>query len=530
MRWRFTGFVRSSLLLSSLACTAFGCATGAAAMRAPSHGSLTAAATPGVGGRAARPPQTVQCASIVDPRLLDAAARAVRIAPVSSRVWPGFHIPQPAILIYRSDGQSILVSGTPPSKPFTPVSARTLPRILRGRTYVTCDALPGLNGNFNTNYAVGNVRAVAVSLDATTAKTVDTLFHESFHKFQDSAFSRTIDASSTALAVEKRLDPAIVSKPEFVASMELERRILAQIVKSGVARSKALLCDYLAVRRQRRSGLPLDVRDAELNIERKEGSASIVGSEMGALATGANPGAPSAQLRMFMSEPPASLPSGLSGYGRFRARAFGSGAAIAWILTRLHRNWRAELEHGASFETLLTTVVGRCPSNGNLDAIPVRFGYSQLLADAQKWHEQYGKEASREDFYRTGPVRLIIEFPKLTSKDPQFEGEGTGLPSQPEDNIIIFMESQAFSLNYGPILMHADNHPYLLDLTQAPRVYRVEMTLDELPRVEAAAGADKLHWTNGGTIEGHGVDVKLTGAATLSFGSNTLTVRVDAAR
>jgi hypothetical protein len=529
MRRYFAGFVRPSCLLSSLFYIAFVCASGAAATRLSAR-AINAEGVPASANPAPESTSTARCASSVDPRLLDAAARAARIAPVSSRVWPGFHIPQPAILIYRLGGQAILVSNRAPSQAFTPVSARALPRALRDRAYVTCGHLPGLNGNFNTDYAVGNVHAVAVALDATTEKTVDTLFHESFHKFQDGAFSRTIDASSTALAVEKRLDPTIVSKPEFVASMEVERRILAQIVKDRAARAKRLLCDYLAVRRERRAGLPTEVRDAELNIERKEGSAGIVGAEMGALATGANSESPSEQLRMFMSEPPGSLPSGLSGYGRFRARAFGSGVAIAWILTRLHRKWRAELEHGASFETLLVKAAGRCPSNENVDAIKARFGYAQLLADAQKWHEQYGKEASRADFYRTGPVRLILEFPKLTAKEPEFEGEGTGLPSQPEDNVVIFMQPQAFSLNYGPIAVHADNRPYLLDLTQAPRVYRVELTLDELPRIESGGGADSLHWSNGGTIEGRGVNLKLTGPTTVRIAGNTLTVSVGAGR
>ena len=473
-----------------------------------------------------QPVPTAECVASVDSRLLDAAARAVRIAPVSSRVWPGFHIAEPAILIYRMGGQAILVSDKLPKKLFTPVPTRAVPRALRGRTFVSCNVLPGLNGNFNTSYDIGNVRAVAVSLDATIEKTVDTLFHESFHRFQDSAFSRTNGASRTALAVEKRLDPTIVSNPEFVAAMEIERRILAQIINNRAAESKPLLCDYLAVRQQRREGLPVDVRDAELNIERKEGSAGIVGAEMGALATGADPGIPSAQLRMFMSEPPTSLPSGLSGYGRFRARAFGSGAAIAWILTRLHRNWRAELQHGASFEALLTKAVGRCPPNRNIASIRSRFGYSQVLADAETWHKQYGKEASRADFYRTGPARLILEFPKLTSKDPEFKGQGTGLPSQPEDNVIIFMQAQAFSLAYGPITMQADNRPYLLDMTAAPRVYRVELTLGELPHARNADGTGGLRWSNGGTIEGRGVNLKLAAPATLRFDGNALTITV----
>lgn len=479
---------------------------------------------------ASSPAAKETCGSQFDAQLLDAAAQAVRIAPVTSRVWPGFHIPAPAILIYRPEGGAILVSPEAAAAPFAPISGDRLPPILRGRTFVTCATLPGLNGNFDTDYHVGPITAVAVMLEPSTYLTLEVLFHESFHKFQDAAFSRTIGASSTALAVEKGLDPDVVSRPELVASMEVERRILGQAIKLGDSRMVPLLRDYLAVRRQRWQALPADVRDAELNIERKEGSAALVGSEVASRAIGRDPRIPSDQLKMFMSEPPESLPSGETGYGRFRARAFGSGAAIAWILTRLGKPWRAELQHGASFEALLAQAVGGMAAADSPDAIKAHFGYAQLLKDAEDWRTKHGKEASRDDFYRTGPVRLVVEFPKTGDKSPEFKGEGSGLPSQPEDNIVIFMQNQAFSVDYGPVSMRADKRPYMLDFTQAPRVYRVEITLDALPRVNGGVtGSQALDLTPGGTIEGAGVRLKIAAPATVRIAKDTMTVSVNAA-
>ena len=468
------------------------------------------------------------CGSRLDPQLLDAASQAVRIAPVTSQVWPGFHIPAPAILIYRPEGGAILISREAAPVPFTRIAGDRLPAILRGRTFVTCATLPGLNGNFDTDYHVGPITAVAVKLEPSTYLTLEVLFHESFHKFQDAAFARTIGASSTALAVEKRLDPDVVSRPGLVASMEVERRILSQAVKLGDARMVPLLRDYLGVRSQRRQALSTEVRDAELNIERKEGSAALVGSEVASRAIGRDPRIPSDQLKMFMSEPPESLPSGETGYGRFRARAFGSGAAIAWILTRLGKPWRAELQHGASFEAILAQAVGETAESP--DAIKARFGYAQLLKDAEDWRTKHGKEASREDFYRTGPVRLIVEFPKTGDKLPEFKGEGAGLPSQPEDNIVILMQNQAFSMDYGPLSVRADKRPYMLDLTQAPRVYRVEITLDAFPRVNGGViGSQTVDFSHGGTIEGAGVRLKIAAPATVRIAKDTMTVNVNAA-
>ena len=519
--------------------TGYYCAVSIAAaiVASPAAGAAPAAASGNLAGApqapaasAASPVDTRYCASHLDRELVDAAASAVRIAPHSSTVWPDFHIPAPAILIYRPGGQAILVSRAKAPEPFVAAPRDRLPAILRNRTFIACAPLPGLNGNFNTNYQVGPIRAVAVKLEATTYETLEVLFHESFHKFQDGAFSRTIGANSTPLAEEKRLDPDIVSQPEFVASMEVERRILAEAVKLGDARAVPLLRQYLAIRRQRRAGLPADVREAELNIERKEGSAAIVGSEIASRAVGRNPRAESDQLRMFMAEPPQSLPSGMSGYGRFRARAFGSGVALAWILTRLGEHWRSKLEHGASFEALLArAVAGRAPVE-SVDAIKTRFGYAQLLHDAQEWHKQYGKEASREDFYRTGPVRLVIEFPQRGDKLPEFKGQGTGLPSQPEDNVVIFMQAQAFAVDYGSLSIHADNRPYLLDLTGAPRLYRVEITLKEFPRVDGASpGLQNLEWTHGGTIEGPEVRVKIGEPAAIRVAKDSLTVSLGSA-
>jgi hypothetical protein len=445
-------------------------------------------------------------------------------------MWPGYWSSEQPIIIYKPGSDAIMISGVAPPAPFQPVQD-ALPRDLRRKTYRSCMPLPGLNGNFNTDYGIGSLRAIAVKLEDTPAKTLNILFHEGFHRFQDQKFKRTRGADSVGLAEEKRLPSTIISDAALVATMDLERRILGRAVAlhSPLA-MKSLVRQYLAVRQQRISELPIDVVHSESNIERKEGSASIIGFEMADVALGRRRSTrPWDELKMLMIDPVGSAPSNAKPYERFRVRAYGSGAAMAWILTRLGIDWRERVQEGASFESLLRQATDFDPRTGPSLAEQARegFGYAQLLRDAQDWKRKYAHEITREDFYKKGAVRLVVEFGKQGEGFPAFKGQGTGIPAQPEENVVIFMEAQAFELTYGNVVISAEKRPYMLDLRRAPHAYSVVLMLDELPRIDpVAGGAGAEEWSNGGTIEGAGATVKIKGPAALRIEPGAVSVKI----
>lgn len=459
---------------------------------------------------------------VIDHRLVEAASKLVSVAPRLAKVWPGFWPANQAVILYNPGEVAILVSSQAPPAPFTAVPANLLPGELQGRLHLACGALPGLTGNFDTDYAVGETRAIAVKLEDTAYETLEVLFHEGFHKFQETEFARTTGADSLALLEEPRVDPDIIRQAGFVASMELERRILAAAVAAPSHRQmKALARQYLAVRWKRTGALPTEVRHSELNIERKEGSASIVGHESAALAYGRSLDQPYAQLRMFLSEPPASLPAGDSAYARFRMRAFGSGAAIAWMLTRMGIDWRSRLQGGASFETLLSEVVGfDAPALAEDGA--AQFGLASLLAYAEKWRAAT-PEVTADDFYREGKVRLTVEFPASGTDAPSYSVSHAGLAAQPENNLLIFMQAHTAKLNYGPVTLNAEGHPILVDQRGMPTIYSFTLMLDSLPQVQGF-GTDR----NGeyGTVVGEGLSIKIDAPATIERNGDSIKIKV----
>src|SRR5207248_1831537 len=142
-----------------------------------------------------------------------------------------------------------------------------------------------------------------------------------------------------------------------------------------------------------------------------------------------------------------------------------AGAAIAWLLTRMRVNWRRKSQRGASFEALLSKAVKfRAEDAPALaqDAVE-NFKFGELLKDAAVWNAKFGKEVTAEEFYQTGAVRLVVDFPSTEGKFPEFKGQGAGIPSQPENNLIIFIGAQAMSLDYQQISLAAEKRPYMLD-------------------------------------------------------------------
>jgi hypothetical protein len=513
----FARLIGTSFLLSSLAA----CAGAGATTRLAGSAGHDLQAVPPTLLNTTEPP----CASI-DQRLLDAAMHVVEVSPRTGRVWPGYWSADQAVIIYEPGRSALLVSPSAPAPPFEPVSPEHLPPQLRGRAYLACGALPGLTGNFDTNYAVGNIRAIAVKLEITPYETLEVVFHEGFHEWQKTAFARTTGAGSIGLHKEVQGYLETIRDPRFVASMELERRILAAAVGAqSPAERRQLAQYYLAVKQLRTAPMPVEARHTELNVERKEGSASIVGHEAAAAAYGRPLDRPYGQLWSILAEPPLSLPAGDSAFARFRMRAFGAGAAVAWILTRMNIDWRPELQKGASFETLLHRAVDFDPRSAAALAQQAasRFGMAQLLKDAEQWRAT-SKEVTETEFYKAHPVRLTIEFPRYENHNPPYKVSGSRLPVVPEKNLTIFMDTHVAELKYGPISLMSEKRPFLFDSRGEPTSYSLSLMMDELPRLTGFDGG------SGGTITGADLDIRIGAPAVVERGEKSIKVSIGSVR
>jgi hypothetical protein len=464
-----------------------------------------------------------------DAPLIYTASAAVRATPKVARLWKNYWSSKQPFLIYIPGKSALLISGISPPENFKPLNPKSLPRELRGKAYVYRGALPGLNGLYNYNYPIGEIRANAVNLGK-PYETLALLFHEGFHEFQTGKkqFARTVGADGDDVGTERRLDPSVISNPQFVALMDVERRILNQAVKSVSSKDLIpLLRQYLAVRRKRTESLPADVRHSELNIERKEGSAAILGFEGAALSLGVKLEVPPEQLTNFLIEtkslenkPP---------YETFRSRAYGSGLTIAWLLTRMKVNWRQRLQSGASFESLLSEAVKFKPDENNAAAENAlkTFDFAGALTKAELWKSKLIPEITIADFYKSGKVRLILEFSFTSGNFPKIVNSGIGLGAKPEEKVDINLGSQVFTITHPLLKLTSEKHPNMSDLRKAPKLIQFTIMLDELPQIEGGEiGKSQISWTTGGKIKGKGIELSVDKPAIIDVDGDSITVHL----
>ncbi len=234
---------------------------------------------------------------------------------------------------------------------------------------------------------------------------------------------------------------------------------------------------------------------------------------------------PYTQLWVLTADPPESLVAGDSAYARFRMRAFGAGAAAAWILTRLGRPWRPALDQGASFETLLDEAAGVQPGEDQAQLIAdakVRFGYSALLADADRWRAT-STEVTEADFYKLRPYRLTVSFPAIGKEQaPGYSVSHSGLATVPEEELLIFADTRAASVTYGPVKLKSEENPILVDNRRPGEGYAFVLMMKVAPKV---SGFEK---GRGGRIVGSGVELETNSPARIDRLTDGLTITVEA--
>jgi len=294
--------------------------------------------------------------------LLDAGTRLVLASPRLSTVWPGFWPPRQPFGIANPGKVLLVVMDVAPESPFTALPPHTLPKVLRGRSYVAHGVIRGIGSTdgigFDLQKEIAGTELTIVPMREEPRATIEFLVHESFHTYQ---LRRFVNATRA----DESFDRASASRPEFNSLAELERRLLASALDAvGRDSMEQALRSYLAVRCRRYASTAESVIGEELHLERIEGSAYYV--EL--IAAGMDDHQRLRPIDEMVREHLTTEVDIPDVRWMIRVRVYGTGAAIGLVLERLNvTDWKERLQEGATFYELLTQTVPLRP--GEAEAI-----------------------------------------------------------------------------------------------------------------------------------------------------------------
>ena len=455
--------------------------------------------------------------------LIEVAATVVRMTPEAQALWPGFWSPPRAFIVYRPRAMTVLVTSTVPPAHFAPIDSAALPRELEGLAYSHMGPLPGLEGNFDIDYPVGELRAVAVAAAPEGARhTIETLFHEGFHGFQAEVFARTSAATGDFV------DPADIAIPDFAALAGAERRMLADALSMPADGLVDHLRDYLAVRDTRLRAVPEYVRVVERRLERSEGSAHLVGLQAGLFAVPAGRGDLENALLPFLTRSLESHPGGPA-ERLIRWRVYGTGAAIGLLLDRLRIDWRARLQDGATFEALLREAVRFDPEMAaELAAIALERYPPNRVPEGTPGAQVNPDVRSVEEFYALAPTRLIVELDvPLADGGSGLNVHFTGGFSQLSPNQLVIPEPEPMIVQVPGASLVVRGRPVLQDASRlAAGRLRLVVALPALPDLGAPPGpAGAPYRLPLLDIRSNGVGLRITDPVWIRPGPDELLIR-----
>lgn len=439
------------------------------------------------------------------------AAAAIEGAPAIGRVWPGWWDPYEPFIVYRPGDVALLVSPEEPPGGWVAAPAGDVPPSLHGRAWLRRGAVPGLSGGIATDFRVGDLRAVAVPVDGTFRQVLVTLLHESFHAYQDGAFA-------PRAARGEDVPASTFATPEYVATAEVERRVLLEALDAPDSALPRLAREYLSLRHARRSGLADRPRLVELEIERHEGSAELVGYQGAAAALALEPERTTRAIAAVLARSPAVVGGGVM-ERLIRWRVYGTGAAQGLLLDRLGASWRERLQEGAYFPDLLAVAVGFEPAGAGTLAAAARerHGYASLVG---RGRELWGglEDVTAESFFAgaAGRLVLVVRDPSELGVAMSFSGEG----GHAVGDLTLLRAPDPFTLRGEGLVLEVAGLPVAIDRGGMPARGRVVVLLERAP------SADQVRHRDGG------VEIRLDGirlearAATGAVAGDSIVVTV----
>lgn len=204
------------------------------------------------------------------------------------------------------------------------------------------------------DYDVGGEPVTAVRVADGVTETLELLFHERFHAYQESHFQDPIPSI--------RWEGVSLDSARLARLDELERTVLKCALAADPLRPARVARDYVAVRVRRMSGEPDSIVQAEHRVERIEGSAQWVGMRMAARVQDHERADFQRRLSELLDWRPEPTSFGFVADGlpaARRQRLYATGAAILEIVDRLGvPAWRTRLTAGEAPFRILAEVVG----------------------------------------------------------------------------------------------------------------------------------------------------------------------------
>jgi hypothetical protein len=274
--------------------------------------------------------------------------------------WPGFWTSTCGFVVADSDGLALLFipSARRPEKArpacgttsWAKVSNDSLPVLLHGRVFeASVPSLAGTSPIIRPNFDAGGRNVLAVSRKGSYVEALEFAIHETFHQFQEGRFARLIGLNDL-------VSDSIVDDSLFRRNVEIERVMLQNVLLARSTKAtRALATRYLRARRARLSLVSQRVEQVERLMERKEGTAEIVG--LYALAAAEKRPLVSTvrdSTIALLKRPLEQFPEGMDRTWRLmRWRLYGTGAALGLVLTRLHVPWKGQVQQGAGLDEIL---------------------------------------------------------------------------------------------------------------------------------------------------------------------------------
>jgi hypothetical protein len=448
----------------------------------------------------------------IRPVMVRVAAQMVRAEPQLATIWPGYwRGRQPFIIYHPGDGALLVSAGERPDS-FQPLEGADAP--LKGRAFWHSGSLPEVKSSFVTNYSIGSGKTAILGNAAAVdvGKVAGLLLHEQFHVYQAKAFRNFGFAEFVApLTIPNRV--------VFAASAETERRILAKAIETEDARGRLeFIQQYFALRRAREAATPAQAVEVERNLERIEGTARYV-DRVALAMLGA--GRLETLLVTELHRPLASEPGGFA-TNWFRMRSYGTGAAIAYLISRLDKgDWRGRIEAGAMPDALLESLVQK-PAPGAAAALArgakASFGYDAILRDLGPAIEAGEKAGikSVEAFLAGAPYRLVLDATTQVG-NADWHSEMAQLGPQ----ILALPHAKTFSYSAPSVALATTNLSVLMEGE------RYTVLLPSPPRIAGlSASAFGEHRLNALALHGDGVDLKIDRLVVVTISESEIVVRL----
>ena len=437
---------------------------------------------------------------------LEAVAMVLDAQPSTNRVWPGFSLPARSFGIQTAAGLYLFTPGPAPEG-FSP----------RGRTMFRPGPVPGMGSGIAINHSIGNLKVTVIPVSATAERTAQTLYHEAFHGFQQEQSRPRPIAESQSLAIT----------PEQAASIEVERRVLADALRS-LTPPTTHLRRALALRRERTAAGGEALATAERFAEWHEGLADYVAHLSIARAMKRSP-LVQRQLVARSLTTPLALLGGSPDERLVRGRSYATGAAFAFLLDQLQPDWIEDLG-SRSLDEFAADIVNLQPDEiaGLAASVRVRFGYDKLLASkSPPWGGL--TVMSDEAFLALGPYRVVIETTPESKHSFSLStrgGEDEGM-HRPIAGLLLLPKPTLFQVNDGPLAATVRARPVRLRGLPADQAQTITVLLQSAP----LAGGKPLplgdHVFPALDLSAEGVTITTTGNVRVTVETDRLTIRRD---